>query len=67
MRDQENKLRKVKQILAKDSSSSSHTPVQSTRSVTTLYQIPFASETKNINSQVLSSQSSKRVCTCSKG
>ncbi|KDR20500.1 hypothetical protein L798_04887, partial [Zootermopsis nevadensis] len=59
MRDQERKLRKVKQILSKDNSATTCTPVHPTRSATTLYQTPVASD--KTNSRGLQSQSSKRV------
>ncbi|XP_021917885.1 kinesin-like protein KIF23 [Zootermopsis nevadensis] len=58
MRDQERKLRKVKQILSKDNSATTCTPVHPTRSATTLYQTPVASD--KTNSRGLQSQSSKR-------
>lgn len=66
MRDQEKKLRKVKEILAKDSCASTHTPLQPTKSATTQSQTPVASERYNINTRGLPSQGSKRVCTSNK-
>jgi hypothetical protein len=62
MRDQEQKLKKVKQILTEDSCLSSHAPGKSTGSLVTLCQPPVT-KTDNISSQVFSSQSCKRVCT----
>ena len=53
MRDQEQKLRKVKAIVTKDSC---HTPVQPVRSATAL-------ETNSIHARLPLSQNSKRVCT----
>jgi hypothetical protein len=61
MRDQEKKLRKVKQILANDNSATTHILVPPVKSATTLYQTPAASEKENINLRGCPSQSSKRV------
>jgi hypothetical protein len=55
MRHQEDKLRKVKEILNKDSC---HIPVQPVSSATTL-------ESNTILSRVLLAQNSRRVCTSS--
>jgi hypothetical protein len=62
MKNQEEKLRKVKQILRVDSSLSSHAAVHPTRSVATPCQFPVVSETSNVNSCMFSPQRSEQVC-----
>ena len=60
MKDQEQKLRKVKRILGKDIHV--HTPAQVTKSTSNLYQTPVSSQVNNLHSQHVLQQSSRRVC-----
>jgi hypothetical protein len=62
MKEQKQKLKKVKRIMTKDTCSSSHAPPQRTRFLGIASQLALVPEANTIHSHVVSSQCSERVC-----